>query len=271
MMMIHPTCQIEPQAVIGQDVSIGPYCVIGPNVAIGDGCKLQAHVHVSGHTTIGPRTNIYSFAALGAAPQSTSYRGGPTRLVIGADCTIRESVTMNVGTEEGGGVTQVGDRGFFMAYCHVGHDCHVGNDVIFANSAMLGGHCVVGAHVFIGAMAGAHQQTRIGPHAMIAGMSGLRGDVIPYGMAAGAFARLSGVNVIGMKRRKFPGDTIRAVRAAYRLLFFGEGLLAHRLDAVEGKLGSDAAVAEVVAFVRETRHRPLCRPGGQARNSGADS
>jgi UDP-N-acetylglucosamine acyltransferase len=269
--MIHPTCQIEPQALIGNDVSIGPYCIIGPHVAIGDGCKLQSHVQISGHTTIGARTVIHSFAALGAAPQSTSYRGGPTRLVIGADCTIRESVTMNVGTEEGGGLTEVGDRGFFMAYCHVGHDCHVGSDVIFANSAMLGGHCMVGAHVFIGAMAGAHQQTRIGAHAMVAGMTGLRGDVIPFGMAAGAFARLSGINVVGMKRRKFAGETIRAVRAAYRLLFFSDGLLANRLDAVDAKFGGDHAVAEMVAFVRAARQRPLCRPGGQPRNAGAES
>ena len=123
--------------------------------------------------------------------------------MIGADCQIRENVTMNIGTEDGGGVTEVGERGFFMAYSHVGHDCRVGNDVVFANCATLGGHCAVGEHVFIGGLSAAHQFTRIGDHAMISGLSGLRGDVIPFGIAAGAFARLSGVNVVGMKRRKF--------------------------------------------------------------------
>jgi len=259
--MIHPTAQIEPGAAIGREVSIGPYCVIGPDVVIGDGCRLLAQVHLAGHTTIGPRTVIYPFASLGTAPQSAGYRGGPTRLVIGADCNIRESVTMNVGTEDGGGLTQVGDRGFFMAYSHVGHDCQVGNDAIFANSATLGGHCNVGAHAFIGGLSAAHQFTRIGAHAMIGGVSGLRGDVIPFGIAAGDFARLRGVNVVGMKRRKFSSATIRAVRSAYRLLFFAKGALMDRLDAVETEFGQDEAVAQIIAFVRDARDRPLCVPG----------
>jgi UDP-N-acetylglucosamine acyltransferase len=168
---------------------------------------------------------------------------------------------MNIGTEDGGGVTEVGDRGFFMAYSHVGHDCRVGNDVVFANCATLGGHCAVGEHVFIGGLSAAHQFTRIGDHAMISGLSGLRGDVIPFGIAAGAFARLSGVNVVGMKRRKFSNETIRAVRAAYRLLFFSEGILERRLEAVEASFGTEKAVAQIVAFIRAARDRPLCSPG----------
>jgi UDP-N-acetylglucosamine acyltransferase len=258
MSMIHPTALVESGAEIGPDVSIGPYCVIGPHVVIREGCRLQSHVHVAGRTTIGPRTVIYPFAALGTAPQSTSYRGGPTRLVIGADCMIRESVTMSVGTEDGGGVTDVGDRGFFMAYSHVAHDCQVGSDVIFANSATLAGHCVVGAHAFVGGLTGVHQFTHIGAHAMISAMTGLRGDVIPFGMAAGGYGRLVGVNVVGMKRRKFSSQTIRAVRAAYRLLFFGEGVLARRVEAIETQFGADEAVAQIVAFVRDARDRPLC-------------
>jgi UDP-N-acetylglucosamine acyltransferase len=258
---IDPTAKIEPGAVIGKDVSIGPYCIIGGNVVIADGCRLIAHVHLAGHTTIGPRTVIYPFASLGTPPQSIKFRGGPTRLVVGADCDIRESVTMNVGTEDGGGITQVGDRGFFMAYSHVGHDCRVGEDATFANSATLGGHCIVGDNVFIGGLSAAHQYTRIGSHAMISGVTGVRGDVIPFGLAAGAFARLSGVNVVGMRRRKFPNETVRTVRAAYRLLFFSEGILARRVEAVEAKFGGDEAVAQIIAFVRDARERPLCHPG----------
>ena len=261
MLTVHPTAAIEPGVVIGEAVSIGPYCVIGRNVVIGDGCRLEAHVHLAGRTTIGPRTVIYPFASLGTPPQSTRYRGGDTRLVVGADCDIREGVTMNVGTEDGGGVTQVGDRGFFMAYSHVGHDCRVGDDATFANCATLGGHCMLGDHVFIGGLSAAHQYTRIGAHAMISGVTGVRGDVIPFGLAAGAFARLSGINVVGMRRCKFPRETILAVRAAYRLLFFSAGVLAQRLDAVEAGFGDNAAVAQIIAFVRAARDRPLCHPG----------
>jgi UDP-N-acetylglucosamine acyltransferase len=258
---IDPTARIEAGAVIEEDVSIGPYCVIGGNVTLAKGCRLVAHVYIAGHTTIGPRTVIYPFASLGSPPQSTNYRGGPTRLVVGADCDIRESVTMSVGTEDGGGLTQVGDRGFFMAYSHIGHDCRVGNDASFANCATLGGHCIIGDNVFIGGLSAVHQFTRVGAYAMISGVTGVRGDIIPFGLAAGAFARLSGVNVVGMRRRKFSSETIRTVRAAFRLLFFSEGVLARRLEAVEAKYGSDPAVAQIIAFVRDSRDRPLCSPG----------
>jgi UDP-N-acetylglucosamine acyltransferase len=265
MAAVDPTARIEPGAAIGSDVTIGPYCVIGPNVAIGDGCRLVSHVHLAGHATIGPRCTIHPFASLGSPPQSAAYRGEPTRLVIGADCDIRESVTMNTGTEEGGGVTTVGERGFFMAYSHVGHDCRVGNDVVFANCATLGGHCVIGDHVFIGGLSAVHQFTHVGDHAMISGVTGVRGDVIPFAIADGSFARLSGVNVVGMRRRKIPAETIRAVREAYRLLFFGEGVLARRVEAVESSFGADPAVAQIVAFVRAARDRPLCYPARAAR------
>jgi UDP-N-acetylglucosamine acyltransferase len=263
MTMIDPTARIEPGALIGRDVSIGPYCIVGPNVAIGDGCRLVAHVHLAGHTTIGPRTVIYPFASLGTAPQSISYRGEPTRLVVGTDCDIRQGVTMNTGTAGGRELTEIGDRGFFMAYSHIGHDCRIGNDVVFANNALLAGHCVVGDHVFMGGLSAAHQFTRIGAHAMISGVTALRGDVIPFGIAAGAKGRLVGINAVGMKRRGFSPATIRAARAAYRQLFFGEGVLARRLEAVEAEFGDDDAVARVIAFVREARNRPLCYPGNR--------
>jgi UDP-N-acetylglucosamine acyltransferase len=163
-------------------------------------------------------------------------------------------------------LTEVGERGFFMAYSHIGHDCRVGNDVVFANCATLAGHCVIGDHVVIGGLSAAHQFTRIGPHAMISGVTGLRGDVIPFGLAAGAFARLSGINVVGMRRRKFSAEAIRTVRAAYRMLFFSGGTLARRLDALESEFGRDPIVACIIAFVRDARSRPLCQPGGQEEN-----
>lgn len=258
---IHPTALVEAGAIIGKGTTIGPYCIVDGNVVIGDNCRLIAHVHITGRTTIGPRTVISPFASLGAPPQSVSFRGGPTRLVIGADCDVRQSVTMNAGTEDGGGITEVGERGFFMANCHVGHDCHVGNDVVMANCAGLGGHCVVGDHVFIGALSGVHQHTRIGAHAMIGGVSGVREDVIPFGLAAGSFARLSGINVVGMKRRTFSSEAIRGTRLAYRLIFFGKDIMARRLDEAESKYGNYESVAQIIAFIRNKGRRPICFAG----------
>jgi len=262
MTRIHPLACIDPAARIAEDTEIGPFCVIGPHVEIGSDCRLIAHVHVEGHTAIGPRTVVYPHATLGTGPQSINYRGGPTRLLIGADCQIREGVTMNIGTEDGGGVTRVGDRGFFMVNCHVAHDCQVGNDVVFANSATLAGHCEIGDHVFIGGLSAVHQHTRIGAHAMIGGVSGIRGDVIPFGIASGEHARMIGINVVGMKRRKFAQAAIMAVRKAYRRLFFGTESLDERLRVTESDLGDEPAVAQIVSFIRTRGNRVLSRPGG---------
>lgn len=260
MTSIDESARVASGAVIGADVAIGPFCVIGPDAVIGDGCRLIASVHVTGHTTIGPRTVIYPFSSLGTPPQSTRYRGGPTRLVVGADCDLRESVTMNRGTEDGGGVTTVGDRGFFMANSHVGHDCHVGNDVVFANCATLGGHCEIGDGVVIGGLSAVHQFTRVGSFAMIGGVAGVRGDVIPFGLANGDYARLEGLNLIGLKRRKFPRERIQAIRRAYQRLFLDPGVFAERLEQAAREFAGDETVMQIIAFIRAGEHRPLCRP-----------
>jgi UDP-N-acetylglucosamine acyltransferase len=257
---IDPTARVAPGAVIGADVEIGPFCVIGPNAVIGDGCRLVAHVHIAGHTMIGARTKIYPFASLGTPPQSTRYRGGPTRLVVGSECDVRESVTMNLGTEDGGGVTTVGDRGFFMANAHVGHDCHVGNDVVFANCATLGGHCEIGDGVVIGGLSAVHQFTRVGSFAMIGGMCGVRGDVIPYGLANGDYARLGGLNLVGLKRRKFSRERIHALRRAFQRLFVDAGRFAERLEQAAHEFAADETVMQIITFIRAGEHRPLCRP-----------
>jgi UDP-N-acetylglucosamine acyltransferase len=269
MTAIDETARIASGAAIGQDVTIGPFCVVGPDVVVGDGCRLVAHVHVTGHTTIGARTAIYPFASLGTPPQSTRYRGGPTRLVIGTDCDLRESVTMNIGTEDGGGVTTVGDRGFFMANSHVAHDCHVGDDAVFANCATLGGHCVIGDRVVIGGLSALHQFTRVGPFAMIGGMCGVMSDVIPYGLVIGNRAELQGLNLVGMKRRKIPRQRIHDIRRAYRQIFHGAGVFAERLDAVAREFAGDEVVMEIVAFIRAGEHRPLCHPAAPAARSDA--
>jgi UDP-N-acetylglucosamine acyltransferase len=254
--MIDSTACIEPGAAIGLGVSIGPYCVIGAHAVIGDDCKLVAQVHIAGHTTIGPRTTIYPYASLGTPPQSTKYRGGPTTLIVGADCDIREGVTMNTGTEEDRGVTTIGDRCMLMVGAHVAHDCMVGSDVTFANNVVLGGHVTVGDNAVFGGQAAVRQYVRIGEGAMITGLSGVRADVIPFGLVEGERARLVGVNVVGMLRRGWKKAEVHRLREAYAELFFGEGTFRERIEAVANSYAGDSLVTKVLEFIR-SGSRPL--------------
>jgi UDP-N-acetylglucosamine acyltransferase len=257
MLAIDPTARVAPSAVIGADVTIGPYCVIGENVAIGDGSQLVAHVHITGHTTIGLGCTIYPFASLGTPPQSLHYKGEPTRLVVGARCQIRESVTINIGTQGGGGITSVGDDCFLMVGSHIGHDCQIGRHVIIANNTVMGGHCQVGDSVFLGGHCAVHQNVSIGESAMIAGFSAFADDIIPFGFVLEPVARLGGINVVGMRRRGIGKDAIRAVQKAYTLLFEGEGEFAARVEKTESEFGSVPEVARILAFLRANRRRPI--------------
>jgi UDP-N-acetylglucosamine acyltransferase len=267
MSRIDPTARIEDGAVIGEGTSIGPYCIVGRNAVIGPHCKLIGHVNVAGHTTIAGGCVIYPFAALGGPPQDLSYRNEPTRLEIGEQCTIREGVTMNVGTIKGGGITRVGARGYFMNNSHVGHDCIVGNNVIFATSATLGGHCEIGDFVYIGGLSAVHQLTRIGPQVMVGGVCGVRGDVIPFGLVNGQYAVLEGLNIIGMRRRKFTRERLTVVRSFYQRLFHGPGIFAERLNDVQHLAADDPAIAEILAFIGDGKHRPLCLPADNGNKS----
>ena len=257
---IDPTARVEDGAVIGDGTTVGPYCIVGPHAVIGANCQLISHVQVMGHTTIGSDCVISPFVVLGGAPQDLSYKGEPTRLEIGSGCTLREGVTMNVGTAKGGGLTKVGDRGYFMNNSHVGHDCVVGNDVIFATSATLGGHCEIGDFVYIGGLSAVHQFTRIGPQVMVGGVCGVRGDVIPFGLVNGQYAVLEGLNIIGMKRRKFTKQRLATVRAFYQKLFHGPGIFAERLQSVQPMAADDPAIAEILTFIANGKLRPLCLP-----------
>jgi UDP-N-acetylglucosamine acyltransferase len=271
MTSIHPTAVIDRGAEIAADVHIGPYCVIGPHVVIREGCSLQAHVCLTGHTTIGARTMIAPFASLGTPPQSVKYRGGPTRLVVGPDCDIREGVTMNTGTEEGGGLTEIGARCLFLVGSHVGHDCHVGNDVTLANGAVLGGHVTTGDYVALGGHAAVHQFVRIGESAMVSGVSGVAGDVIPFALAIGQRAVLDGLNIVGLRRRGFGRADVHRLRRAYRALFMGEGLFRDRLAAVEREFTDDPLVGKVLSFIRAANARPLMMPFNSTIPAGSGS
>jgi len=256
---VHPTAIVETGAELAEDVEIGPYCVVGPEVKLGHGVKLKSHVVVAGRTSIGARTSLYPFASIGHIPQDLKYKGEPSSLTVGADCMIREGVTMNPGTAGGGMQTVVGDHCAFLANSHVGHDCRVGNNVVFSNNVMLAGHCNIGDFAILGGGAAVIQFARVGAHAFLGGMSGLENDLIPYGMAVGNRAHLSGLNIIGLQRRGFAREDIHTLRRAYRLLFADEGTLLERLDDVEEEF-DHPIVKEIVAFIRAGGKRSLCVP-----------
>jgi UDP-N-acetylglucosamine acyltransferase len=260
---IHSTAVVEPGARIGAGVSIGPFCCVGPEVELGEGVRLAAHVVLAGRTVIGPRTRIFPFASLGQPPQHLGYRDEPSRLVIGADNIVREHVTISPGTAGGGMETRIGDHCFLMVGVHVAHDCRLGDRVIMANNATLGGHVTVGDHVVIGGLSAVHQFVRIGRHAMIGGMTAVAGDVIPYGMVAGPRGGLSGLNVVGMKRRSIAHDDIHVLRSAYRRIFASaDGAFEGRVNAAADAFAGHPLVAELVDFIRCQSDRPLCQPAG---------
>jgi UDP-N-acetylglucosamine acyltransferase len=251
---------VAGEARIADDAVIGPFCVVGPDVTLGAGVELISHVAVAGITEIGARTRIFPFASIGHAPQDKKYHGEPSRLVVGEDNVIREGVTMNPGTEGGGMLTRVGSRSLFMAGAHVAHDCQLGDDIIMANNATLAGHVTVGHFAFLGGISAVHQFCRIGDHAIVGGMTGVERDVIPYAMAVGDRARLTGLNLRGLRRRGFSREDIQALNAAYDLLFGASGTMAERLEKVAGDFEGVGPVMEVVAFIRADSSRALCQP-----------
>jgi UDP-N-acetylglucosamine acyltransferase len=203
---------------------------------------------------------VFPFASVGHQPQDLKYDGEPSTLSIGAKCIIREGVTLNPGTKGGGMSTTIGDNCAFLANSHVGHDCHVGDHVIFSNNVMLAGHCDVGNYAIIGGGAAVIQYARVGPHAFVGGMSGLENDLIPYGMALGNRAHLSGLNIVGLQRRGFSREAIHDLRRAYRLLFAEEGTLAERVEDISSDFSDHPVVNEILEFIRQGGKRSLCTP-----------
>ncbi|MGI9408535.1 MAG: acyl-ACP--UDP-N-acetylglucosamine O-acyltransferase [Hyphomicrobiaceae bacterium] len=257
---IHESAIVADSAAIGDGCTIGPYCVIDGDVELGPGCTLVSHVVVAGRTRVGAETKIYPFASIGHQPQDLKYQGEPSTLEIGRRCIVREGVTINPGTEGGGMKTVVGDGCAFLANSHVGHDCEVGSNVIFSNNVMLAGHCVVGDYAIIGGGAAVIQYARVGAHSFLGGMSGLENDLIPYGMALGNRAYLSGLNIIGLNRRGFSREDIHDLRRAYRLLFADEGTLKERMEDVYDGYRDHPIVQEILSFIREGGKRSLCTP-----------
>ncbi|MBY6114504.1 acyl-ACP--UDP-N-acetylglucosamine O-acyltransferase [Mameliella alba] len=258
--VIHPSAVVEEGAVIGEGCQIGPFCHVGPEVVLAERVELKSHVVVTGQTEIGAETVVFPFAVIGEIPQDLKFKGEKTRLVIGSRNRIREHVTMNSGTEGGGGVTRVGDDGLFMAGCHVAHDAQVGNNVILVNNAALAGHCVIEDDVIIGGLSGVHQWVRIGRGAIIGAVTMVTNDVIPYGLVQAPRGKLDGLNLVGLKRRGVARSDITALRAAFQMLAQGEGAFADRAKRLRDETQSDY-VREIVDFILGDSDRHFLTPG----------
>jgi UDP-N-acetylglucosamine acyltransferase len=257
---IHPTAVVEPGAVLGAGISIGAFCHVGPQVELETGVALLSHVAVAGATRIGARSRLFPFASIGHPPQDLKYRGEASRLEIGADCVMREGVTINPGTRGGGMLTKIGDRCVFLANSHVGHDCQLGCDIVLSNNVMLAGHVVIGNFAILGGGSAVHQFTRIGAHAFLGGLSGLEHDLIPFGLAFGNRAKLNGLNLVGLKRRGFSREAVHDLRRAYRLLFAAEGTIGERMEDVAVAFEGNTEVAEILQFLQAGGDRAICMP-----------
>jgi UDP-N-acetylglucosamine acyltransferase len=257
---IHQLAVVEPGAELGAGVRIGPFCHVGPEVVLGDGVELLSHVSVVGATTVGAGTRVFPQAALGNLPQNTGHKGGRTTLTIGRNCTIREGVTMHVGTDTSRGRTVVGDNGNFLAYTHVAHDCIVGDNVTFANLATLAGHCEIGNNVIIGGLTAVHQFARIGDNAFLSGCSAIPGDVIPFGIARGNLAKLRGLNIIGMRRSGLPRAEIHAARRAYNAIFDRSRPIAENLAAAAIEFAGSATAMKIIEFLNARGKRYFLTP-----------
>ncbi|MFD1881116.1 acyl-ACP--UDP-N-acetylglucosamine O-acyltransferase [Paracoccus pacificus] len=263
--VIHPSAVIEPGAQIGQGVGIGPFCHVGAEVRLDDGVVLKSHVVVTGDTELGAETVVFPFASVGEVPQDLKFKGEKSRLVIGARNRIREYVTMNPGTEGGGGLTQVGDDGLFMAGAHVAHDCRIGNRVILVNNASVAGHCVLEDDVIVGGLSGVHQFVRIGRGAMIGAVTMVTADVIPFGLVQGPRGHLDGLNLVGLKRR----GASRADIAALRDLVAALGQGSFRESARQLAEGDPGAMErEVLDFILGPSDRSFLAPHGPVGNPG---
>ncbi len=257
--LIHPSAIVEPGAQLGQGVRIGPFCLIGAQAQIGDGTTVKSHVVITGDTEIGADCEIYAAAVIGEIPQDKKFSGEKTRLVIGDRNRIREHVTMNPGTDGGGGVTRIGHDGLFMAGCHVAHDVQVGDRVILVNHVAIAGHCVIEDDVIVGGLSGVHQFVRIGRGAIIGALTMVTNDVIPYGLVQAPRGRLEGLNLVGLKRRGVPRADITALRAAFQMLAQGEGTFTERARRLGAETDSDY-VSQIVDFVLADSDRSFLTP-----------
>ena len=257
--MISNNSNIDKKAKISSTAKIGPYVVIGPEVEIGENVEIHSHVHIAGNTKIGDGTVIFPFASIGTIPQDLKFKGENSKLEIGKNNKIREYVTINPGTEGGGGLTKIGNNCLFMISSHVAHDCYVGNNVIIANNVPLGGHVTIEDNVVIGGNSAIQQFTRIGQMAMIGGMTGVLHDVIPYGLSTGNRNTLNGLNLIGLRRAKIDNKDILGLSQAYKDIFATKNL-AENISKLNGEFKENTLVKNIIEFITKDKKRSICTP-----------
>ncbi len=257
--MIHNTSVIDKKAKISKNVKIGPFCYVGPNVELSEDIELVSNVHVEGHTKIGKGTKIFPFASIGTQPQDLKFNNEKTSLFIGENNTIREYVTINPGTAGGGSKTIIGNDCLFMISSHIAHDCNIGNNVIIANNVPLGGHVTIEDSVVIGGNSAVQQFTRIGRLAMIGGMTGVLKDVTPFGLSIGNRNYLQGLNLIGLRRKKYDNKIIMGLDRAYKEIFSSKNLY-ENLSKINGEFKDNELVSEVIRFIEKDKKRPICSP-----------
>jgi UDP-N-acetylglucosamine acyltransferase len=250
--MIHPTAIVDPKAELDTNVEIGPYSIVADNVSIGSGTVIAPHAMIEPYTSIGPDCRIYQYASVGAAPQAIKFKGEITYLKIGRGTTVREFVTINRGTEFGGGITEVGENNLLMAYSHIAHDCKTGRDVILANNATLAGHIIIGDYVTVGGLVAIHQFVKIGDYAYIGGKSAVAKDIPPYVIASGDRASLHGLNKIGLKRHGFGDNTLKALKKAYRIIFRIGITTKEAIQRVQAEVEQNPEVVNLIEFIKSS-------------------
>jgi UDP-N-acetylglucosamine acyltransferase len=256
---VHPTALVEAGAIVPESAKIGPYCTLGPDVILGEGCELVSHVVLDGRTKLGAGARVYSFAAVGVAPQDLKYGGEPTQVVIGEKTIIREYVTISRGTAGGGGVTRVGANCLIMAYTHIGHDSTIGNHCILANGATLAGHVTVEDYATVGALCPIHQFCRIGRHAFVGGGTTITQDVLPYSLtSAKRETHAYGLNRVGLERRGFTREQLRTLQHAYRMLLASKRNTTQALEVMRAEASASEDVQYLCRFI-ETSERGVLK------------
>jgi UDP-N-acetylglucosamine acyltransferase len=257
--MIHKTAIVDPKAKISANVNIGPYSIIGPNVEIGEDTDINSHVSIAGHTKIGKKNKIYPFSSIGNNPQDLKYNGEKSYLEIGDSNTIREYVSINPGTDGGGGLTKIGNNCLFMVSSHIAHDCVIGDNVVAVNNVAIGGHVQIDDNAIIGGNSAIHQFIRIGKFAMIGGICAVIRDVIPYGLVHGNRSVLQGINLIGLRRNNISNQNIALLSNAYKEIFKSENL-SENLKNLSEEFKENNLVMEILKFIQKDKKRPICTP-----------
>ena len=257
--MIHKTAIVDSKAKIADNVQIGPYCLIGPDVEIGNNSIIHSHINIVGNTKIGENNQIYPFSSIGTPPQDLKYKGEKNSIVIGNNNKFREYVNINPGTEQGGGITRIGDNNLLMVYCHVAHDSMISNNIVLANNVQVGGHVTIQNNAIVGGSCAIHQFSRIGEYAMIGGMTGVLSDVIPFGLSMGNRNNLMGLNLIGLRRSKVSNDNIKKIQLAYEIIFKTSSFR-ENIEQLNNDLKNNEFVKKIINFINSDKKRPISLP-----------